>query len=68
MLSIEELLERVQQAETETGRQWILLELQMSQMPEALVSMLWAAAIPHFFDAQVLAALRPELADEAETL
>ncbi len=40
----------------------------MSQMPEALVSMLWAAAIPHFFDEQVLAALRPELADEAEEL
>ena len=40
----------------------------MSQMPKALVSMLWAAAIPHFFDAQVLAALRPELADKAEKL
>jgi len=40
----------------------------MSQMPDALVSMLWAAAIPHFFDAQVLAALRPELADEVETI
>ena len=40
----------------------------MSQMPEALVSMLWATAIPHFFDAQVLAALRPELSDEAERL
>ncbi len=68
MVGIEELLERVQKADTEMGRQWILLELQMSQMPEALVSMLWAAAIPHFFDAHILAALRPELAHEAEQL
>lgn len=68
MVSIEELLKRVQQAGTETERQWVLLDLQMSQMSEALVSMLWAAAIPHFFDANVLAALRPELADEAEGL
>ena len=68
MVSIEELLRRVQQAETETDRQWILLEMQMSQMPEALVSMLWASAIPHFFDAEVLAALRPELKESAADL
>jgi tetratricopeptide (TPR) repeat protein len=68
MVSIEELLKRVQQAETETERQWILLELQMSQMPDDLVSMLWAAAIPHFFDANILAALRPELAEQADKL
>ncbi|WP_250855314.1 tetratricopeptide repeat protein, partial [Anabaena sp. PCC 7938] len=68
MVSIEEILKRVQQAETETERQWILLELQMSQMSDELVSMLWAAAIPHFFDANILAALRPELAEQAEKL
>ncbi len=68
MVSIEEILKRVQQAETETERQWILLELQMSQMPDDLVSMLWAAAIPHFFDANILAALRPELAEQADKL
>ena len=68
MVSIEELLKRVQQAETEIERQWILLELQMSQMSDDLVSMLWAAAIPHFFDANILAALRPELAEQAERL
>ena len=68
MVSIEEILKRVQQAETETERQWILLELQMSQMPDDLVSMLWAAAILHFFDANILAALRPELAEQADKL
>jgi tetratricopeptide (TPR) repeat protein len=68
MVGIEDLLKRVQQAETETERQWILLELQMSQMSEDLVAMLWAAAIPHFFDANILAALRPELAEQAERL
>jgi len=68
VVSIEEILKRVQQAETETERQWILLELQMSQMPDDLVSMLWAAAIPHFFDANILAALRPELAEQADKL
>jgi len=68
VVSIEELLKRVQQAETETERQWILLELQMSQMSDELVSILWAAAIPHFFDASVLAALRPELVEQAERL
>ena len=40
----------------------------MSLMPDDLVSMLWTAAVPHFFDAEVLAALRPELADDAERL
>ena len=40
----------------------------MSQMSEALVSMLWAAAIPHFFDAEVLVALRPELRDSVAKL
>jgi tetratricopeptide (TPR) repeat protein len=68
MVGIEGLLKRVQEAETETERQWILLELQMNQMPNDLVSMLWASAIPHFFDANILAALRPELAKQAEKL
>jgi tetratricopeptide (TPR) repeat protein len=68
MVSLEELLARVNQAETEADRQWILLELQLSQMPEDLVSALWAAAVPHWFDADVLVALRPELAERAEEL
>lgn len=68
MTSIEELLRRVQQAETETDRQWILLEMQMRQIPDALGSMLWASAIPHFFDADVLAALRPKLKESAAEL
>ena len=38
------------------------------KLEEALVSILWAAAIPHFFDEKILAALRPELADQAEGL
>jgi tetratricopeptide (TPR) repeat protein len=68
MVSLEELLARVNQAETEADRQWILLELQLAQMPEDLVSMLWAAAVPHWFDGAILAALRPELAERAEEL
>ncbi|MEM9246131.1 MAG: tetratricopeptide repeat protein [Cyanobacteria bacterium P01_F01_bin.153] len=68
MVSVEELLARVGSAQTEAERQWVLLELQMSQMSPALVSMLWAAAIPHWFDAKILAALRPELADQADEL
>ncbi|PZO42865.1 MAG: hypothetical protein DCF21_03840 [Leptolyngbya sp.] len=68
MVSIEDLLKQIQAAETEEDRQWILLELQMSQMPNSLVSMLWAAAIPHFFDEKVLSALRPELAGDANRL
>ncbi|MGB3515677.1 MAG: tetratricopeptide repeat protein [Elainellaceae cyanobacterium] len=68
MVNIEELLKRLQQAETEMDRQWVLLELQMSQMSDEMTSMLWAAAVPHFFDAKVLAALRPELQDRADEL
>jgi tetratricopeptide (TPR) repeat protein len=68
LVSIEDLLKQIQAAETEEDRQWILLELQMSQMPNSLVSMLWAAAIPHFFDEKVLSALRPELAGDANRL
>ncbi|RFP62837.1 MAG: tetratricopeptide repeat protein, partial [Limnothrix sp. CACIAM 69d] len=68
MVSVAELLEKLNQATSTEERNWILLESRLARLPGDLATMVWAAAIPHFFDAAVLAALCPELADQASDL
>ncbi|MEB3117632.1 MAG: tetratricopeptide repeat protein, partial [Limnothrix sp.] len=68
MDSIADFLQKLQQASSVEERNWILLESRLAQLPGDLATMVWAAAIPHFFDAAVLAALCPELADQAQDL
>jgi predicted RNA-binding protein with RPS1 domain len=58
-----ELLARLADAQTENERSWLVTELRLSALSEEHRSMVWAAAIPHWFDADILAALRPELVD-----
>ena len=67
-MNLAALLARLATAHTEDERAWIITANLLAQMPPDLRAMTWAAAIPHWFDAATLAALRPELADRAAAL
>lgn len=59
------LLERLRTAQTDEERAWIITESLIDTLSPELQSAVWAAAIPHWFDAEILAALRPELQAQA---
>ncbi|MEG4236411.1 tetratricopeptide repeat protein [Microcoleus sp. Pol14C6] len=62
-----EFLARLVQAQTEEEKDWLLAELSLSVLsPERAMAL--AAAVPHWFDANILAALQPDLAQQAEAL
>lgn len=63
-----EFLARLTQAKTEAEKDWLLTELSLSVLSPELRVMALAAAVPHWFDADILAALQPELAGQAERL
>ncbi|MGB5900020.1 MAG: tetratricopeptide repeat protein, partial [Geitlerinemataceae cyanobacterium] len=63
-----EFLARLAQAQTETQKDWLLTELSLSVLSPGLRAMALAAAVPHWFDADILAALQPDLAPQAEAL
>jgi tetratricopeptide (TPR) repeat protein len=63
-----DLLQRLMAAQTDEERSWIVMENLLESLPEDLARALWSAAIPHWFDAAILVALCPELADKAEEL
>jgi tetratricopeptide (TPR) repeat protein len=63
-----EFLVRLAQAQTEEEKDWLLTELSLSVMSPELRAMALAAAVPHWFDANILAALQPDLAQQAEAL
>ncbi len=63
-----DLLKRLAQAQTDDERAWLVTESLLHTLSPELQSAVWAVAIPHWFDAEILAALRPELADQAEDL
>ena len=65
---INDLLQRLLAAETDEERSWIATESLLESLPEDVESALWAVAIPHWFDAEILAALCPELADRADEI
>ena len=46
----------------------IVTENLLESLPDELATALWAVAIPHWFDTDILAALCPELSDRAEEL
>ena len=60
----DELFERLLAAQTPEEEMRLLLE----NLPLALCRSAWAAAMPHWFTAEVLAALLPELAEQAQDL
>ncbi len=61
-------LARLVAAQSVQERTWIVTESLLETLPADLRSMVWAAAIPHWFDENILAALRPELAEHAARL
>ena len=63
-----EFLARLAQAQTEEEKDWLLAELFLSVLSPELRAMALAAAVPHWFDANILVALQPDLAQQAEAL
>jgi tetratricopeptide (TPR) repeat protein len=63
-----DLLQRLMAAQTDEERSWIVTENLLESLPEDLATALWAMAIPHWFNAEILAALCPELTEQAENL
>jgi tetratricopeptide (TPR) repeat protein len=63
-----EFLARLVQAQTEEEKDWLLTELSLSVLSPELRAMTLAAAVPHWFDVEILAALQPDLARQAEEL
>jgi uncharacterized protein YjbI with pentapeptide repeats len=64
----DEFMSRLMRASTDEERALILTKDLISTLTPGLQSMVWAAAVPRWFNAEILAALRPEWADQAETL
>ena len=67
-MSNDDFLQRLANAASEDERQWLVTQDLLDSLPPDLRQMAWAAAVPHWFDAEILAALRPELKEQAETL
>ena len=65
---INDILQRLMAAQTEEERRWIATESLLESLPKEVKSALWAVAIPHWFNVEILAALCPELADRAEEI
>ena len=63
-----DLLQKLRAAQTDEERSWIVTESLLESLPEDVASALWAVAIPHWFDGEILAALCPELADRADEI
>ncbi|MBI4671119.1 MAG: tetratricopeptide repeat protein [Chloroflexi bacterium] len=61
-------LARLAAAQSAEERTWIITESLVNSLPDDVRSAVWAAAIPHWFDEKILAALRPELAQDAARL
>jgi tetratricopeptide (TPR) repeat protein len=51
------LLTKLQAAQDDAEREWIVLQLTLERLSPPLRAALWAAAVPHWFDAPFLAAL-----------
>lgn len=63
-----EFLKRLAHAQNDEERTWLVTESLLATLPPAMQLILWAAAVPHWFDAEILAALRPELTDQTKAL
>ncbi len=63
-----DLLQKLMAAQTDEERSWIVTENLLESLPKDVASALWAVAIPHWFNAEILAALCPELGDRADEI
>ncbi len=64
----DDFLARLRAAKTADEHDWIVTEDLLNTLSPDLRAITWAAAIPHWFNADILAALRPELKDQAAKL
>ncbi|MBE9003969.1 hypothetical protein NIES593_17770 [Hydrococcus rivularis NIES-593] len=64
----ENLFSRLQEAKTEAEQIWVITESFLNKLSPELLSVAWAAVIPHWFNPEVLAALRPELQSQIAEL
>ncbi|MEH2357662.1 MAG: hypothetical protein V7K28_31465, partial [Nostoc sp.] len=63
-----ELLQKLAKAQTDEERSWIVTESLLSTLSPDLATAAYAAAVPHWFNADILAALRPELQTQSSQL
>ncbi len=52
-----DLLARLQAATSEEEKGWMLMEFSLNQLPPTVREAVWAAAIPHQFDRELLGTL-----------
>jgi len=57
---IDDFLSRLQDTGSEEERRWLALEFNLNSLSPGLREAIWAAAIPHWFDGSLLAALLGE--------
>ncbi len=63
-----DLLDRLKAAATDQERTWLVTENLLNRLSPALRRAVWAAAVPHWFDAEILAALLDQSSEEAAAL
>lgn len=61
-------LEKLKISSSEDERNWLITQNLINQLPPELSQAVWAAAIPHWFNAEILASLLPEYIDLIEKL
>ncbi|MBE9472161.1 MAG: hypothetical protein IMY75_08670, partial [Chloroflexi bacterium] len=66
--ALTQLLTRLQAAQSDEEREWLVMQFSLDNMTPAVREAVWAAAIPHWFDADFLAALLDERGERAEEL
>ena len=64
----DDLLARLQAAESAEERDWLVTEALLESLPAELRQAAWAAAVPHWFDASILAALLEKPPEECAAL
>ena len=62
------LLRKLKAAKTDDERSWIVTENLLESLPTDLATALWAVAIPHWFNTEILTTLCPDLSEQAEDL
>jgi len=66
--ALTQLLAQLQAAQSDEEREWLVMQLSLANMAAPLRQAVWAAAIPHWFDAGFLAALLDEEDEQAYEL
>ena len=66
--ALTQLLTRLQAAQSDEEREWLVMQFSLDNMAPAVREAVWAAAIPHWFDADFLAALLDERGERAQEL